>query len=109
MQIYVKQYFLFNILDLAVFFKKSKANEYFQHILNQTIEDFVDFLILFVIFQNVKGTAGRLADIDDRLRRVEDSSRENKNALSQLISHTQVKSSEISLELPPPPAIIYLS
>ncbi|XP_023347472.1 CAP-Gly domain-containing linker protein 1 [Eurytemora carolleeae] len=37
----------------------------------------------------IQGTAGRLADIDDRLRRVEDSSRENKNALSQLISHTQ--------------------
>ena len=108
MQIYVKQYFLFNILDLAVFFEKSKANEYFQHISNQTIEDFVDFLILFVIFQNVKGTAGRLADIDDRLRRVEDSSRENKNALSQLISHTQVNLQKFPLS-PPPSATIYLS
>ena len=33
----------------------------------------------------------KLNDFDDRLRRVEDSARENKNALSQLISHTKVK------------------
>ena len=37
------------------------------------------------------GASVKMNDLDDRLRRVEDSARENKNALSQLISHTKVK------------------
>ena len=38
------------------------------------------------VLQNV---GERLLDVEDRLKRVEDSSRENKNALAQLISHTK--------------------
>merc|ERR1719369_589119 len=37
----------------------------------------------------VGGVVSRITEVEERLRRVEDSSKENKNALSQLISHTK--------------------
>lgn len=39
--------------------------------------------------QSLQGCVDKLADTEDRLRRTEESSRENKNALAQLISHTK--------------------
>ena len=39
--------------------------------------------------QALQSCTERLLDAEDRLKRVEGSSRENKNALSQLISHTK--------------------
>ena len=41
------------------------------------------------IEQVLNGNVERLLDVEDRLKRVEESARENKNALSQLISHTK--------------------
>ena len=35
------------------------------------------------------GAANKIGDMEERLRRAEDSSKENKSALSQLISHTK--------------------
>ena len=35
------------------------------------------------------GAVNKLHDLEERIRRTEDSSKENKNALSQLISHTK--------------------
>ena len=37
------------------------------------------------------GAVNKLSEVEERLRRTEDSSKENKSALSQLISHTQVQ------------------
>merc|ERR1719186_676612 len=37
----------------------------------------------------VSGAGNKLGEMEERLRRAEDSSKENKNALSQLISHTK--------------------
>ena len=37
----------------------------------------------------MSGAGNKLAEMEERLRRAEDSSKENKNALSQLISHTK--------------------
>ena len=39
--------------------------------------------------QAVQTCVERLMDVEDRLKHVENSSRENKNALAQLISHTK--------------------
>ena len=39
--------------------------------------------------QTVQSCVERLLDVEDRLKRVEASARENKNALAQLISHTK--------------------
>ena len=36
-----------------------------------------------------KGAVNKLSELEERMRRTEDSSKENKNALSQLISHTK--------------------
>ena len=41
------------------------------------------------IFICSAGAVNKLTDIEDRVRRVEDSSKENKSALAQLISHTK--------------------
>ena len=35
------------------------------------------------------GAANKISELEERMRRTEDSSKENKNALSQLISHTK--------------------
>ena len=37
----------------------------------------------------ILGAANKLSELEERMRRTEDSSKENKNALSQLISHTK--------------------
>ena len=39
--------------------------------------------------QGLQSATERLLDTEDRLKRVEESSRENKNALAQLIAHTK--------------------
>ena len=35
------------------------------------------------------GAVNKISELEERMRRTEDSSKENKNALSQLISHTK--------------------
>ena len=39
--------------------------------------------------QTLQSATERLLDVEDKLKRVEESSRENKNALAQLIAHTK--------------------
>ena len=39
--------------------------------------------------QTLQNATERLLDVEDKLKRVEESSRENKNALAQLIAHTK--------------------
>ena len=37
----------------------------------------------------IAGAVNKISELEERMRRTEDSSKENKNALSQLISHTK--------------------
>lgn len=49
----------------------------------------VGLVKLFSWCSAIPGAVNKLGEVEERLRRSEDSSKENKSALSQLISHTQ--------------------
>ena len=51
------------------------------------------YMMIVTVFVTVwcAGAVNKLSEVEERLRRTEDSSKENKSALSQLISHTQVQ------------------